>query len=106
MSETIILQNKKGTTLYKDRLIYQGNTYRIADMKQASTNKGFFAGGLKLVIEFRNGQKQEFKVGQASRESFINDMVTGGLQDNTTAEIKRSIQQWVTTINMLIAMSS
>jgi len=33
MSEIVILENKRGSKLFKDRFIHEGQSYLIADMK-------------------------------------------------------------------------
>jgi hypothetical protein len=104
-NETVILENKKGTKLYKDRLIYEGSSYLISDMKQASAKSGFFELP-SLSILFKNGEEREFQVGSASSTSMVNQLFSDGTIDFVSGDYKVAAQQWAAAINTLIVMSN
>ena len=104
-NKTIILENKQGTKLYKDRLIYKGNSYLISDMKQASTKSGFFELP-SLSILFKNGDEREFQVGSASSTSMVNQLFSDGTIDFVSGDYKVAAQQWAAAIKTLIVMSN
>jgi hypothetical protein len=99
-----ILENKKGT-LTKSFFNYDGQTYSICDMVKASMTSGFWKAPA-LLIDFKNGAQKEFSVWTIERESHAMLFLTGGVVDSLGKDQKSSTQQWVTTINMLIAMHS
>lgn len=66
-------------------------------------DSGFFVEP-ELTIKFENGQFKHFSVGTMSGESQLNSLLTCGRVDTISADLRMSTQQWVTTINMLIAM--
>ena len=104
-NETVILENKQGTKLYKDRLIYKGSSYLISDMKQASAKSGFFELP-SLSILFKNGEEREFQVGSASSTSMVNQLFSDGTIDFVSGDYKVAAQQWAAAINTLIVMSN
>ena len=97
MSNIAILENKEGSKLFKDRFIHEGQTYLIADMKQALLKSGFIEPTV-LAIDFKDGKQTRFRVGVVSTSS--------SLIDSAGEDLKASTQQWVTIINMLIATTT
>jgi hypothetical protein len=89
---TVILETKRAK-LMKDRFIFQGQTYLLSEIKNASLKSGFLK-LTALVLEFNDGKIKEFLLGK--KESI------GSLSDSSMVVYT---QQWVTTINMLIAMA-
>lgn len=105
MSEKIILESKKGK-LMKDKFVYDGETYPLSDITNASVKTPFW-GAPKLILEFKDGKIMEFMVGTLSTSQAANAVsliATGGLVDNVHTELVSSTRQFATTINMLIAM--
>ena len=105
MSDIVILENKQGSKLFKDRFVHEGQTYLIADMKQASLSSGFLEPTV-LAINFKDGKQKDFRVGTVSNSSVLGDLFHSLLTDNAGQDLKASTQQWVTTINMLIAIGN
>ena len=58
MSEIVILENKQGSKLFKDRFIHEGQSYLIADMKYYCDKKkklrlnAFYAGCFWFIKTF------------------------------------------------------
>ena len=102
-SNNMILLESKLAILFKDRFVYKGETYPISSMKSASMDSGFFVEP-ELTIKFENGQFKHFMVGTMSGESQLNSLLTGGMVDTVSSDLRMSTQQWATTINMLITM--
>ncbi len=92
----------RNAKLFKDRFIYKNEIYSISDIKKASLNNGGFFSLPKLVLYFKNGEIKEFIVGSISTSSMINGLLF--TVDTGSQEIKAAAQQYVTTINMLIAL--
>ena len=105
MSDNVILENTQGSKLFKDRFVHEGQTYLISDMKQASLSCGFLEPTV-LTITFKNGEQKDFRVGIVSNSSVLNDLFHGLLTNSSGQDLKSSTQQWVTAINMLIAMNN
>ncbi len=63
LSETALLQNKKGTKLYTDRFVHKGQTYFIRHMKQATMKDGWLTHPC-LAITFKNDRTLEFDLGE------------------------------------------
>ena len=105
MSEIVILENKQGSKLFKDRFIHEGQTYLSADMKQASLKSGFLE-PTALAINFKDGKQRRFRVGVVSTSSSLNTLFSGSLINSAGDDLKASTQQWVTIINMLIATTT
>ena len=105
MSENVILENKQGSKLFKDRFVHEGQIYLIADMKQALLSCGFLEPTV-MAITFKNGKQKDFRVGNVSNSSVLNDLFHGFLTGSSGQDLKSSTQQWVTTINMLIAINN
>ena len=84
---------------------YNGQTYKISDMIEASITSGSWkAPG--LLIDFKDGTQKKFKVWTIARESHANLFFTGGVVDTLTKDQTSSTQLWVTMINLLIALQS
>ena len=105
MSEIVILENKQGSKLFKDRFIHGGQTYLVADMKQASLSSGFLKPTV-LAINFKDGTQKHFRVGIVSTSSSLNTSAQGFLIDTASQDLKASTQQWVTIINMIITTTT
>ena len=104
-TETVILENKQGTKLYKDRFIHEGKSYRISEMKHASVKSGFIHLAL-LEILFKNGKIREFQVVSASNTTITNISFSDFKIDQVRNNFKVAAQQWASMINKLIGMSS
>jgi len=102
MYEIVPLESKKGK-LMKDKFVFNRQTYLISDMRRASLKIGVFQ-PTTLVLEFKNGESKEFSIGTASTPPHLNVLMTSGLVDTVCQDVRMSTQQWVTTINILIAM--
>jgi len=102
MSDIIILETKEAK-LYKDRFIYDDQTYPIDSIEKASFNSGGFFGSPHLIIDFKNGFAREFVVGTVSTASHLNTFFSGFLLDTGSQELTAAAQQWATAINTLIA---
>ena len=100
MSGTLILESKRAK-LTKDRFVYNGKAYLTSDIQRASLRSGLFQPTM-LVLEFKNGENKEFRIGTASTSSHVNVPMTGGLIDTVSRDVRMATQQWVTTINMLL----
>lgn len=103
MSEVVIMSNKS-SQLLKDRFIFKNQTYLISDMELAKVLSGFLQPA-EMEIQFKNGEKKQFNVGTVSNTSTLNALFSGFLVDTMGQDLKVSVQQWVTAINMLIALS-
>ena len=103
MSEVVILENKKGSKLFKDRFIHEGKTYLISNMKNTVMKSGWLQDTC-MEITFKDQSKREFNVGSVSTSSSLNALFSGLMVDTMSQDLKTSTQQWVTSINMLIAM--
>jgi hypothetical protein len=105
MSDIVLLESDLAK-LTKDRLIYgfgkKEQTILISDIKRASLSSGFFSLP-ELVLEFKDGTEKEFVVGTASGLSRFTDLMSG-MSNQSDQDMINSTQQWVTTINMLLAM--
>jgi uncharacterized protein YdaL len=104
-TETVILENKQGTKLYKDRFIHEGKSYPISEMKKASVKSGFIHLAL-LEILFKNGKIREFQVVSASNTTITNISFSDFKIDQLSNNFKVVAQQWASMINKLIGMSS
>jgi len=101
--ETAILENERGTKLYKDRLIHEGKTYLITEMKCASTKAGFMHS--LLEIQFKNGKTHSFYVGNLPNTSIINANAKDFKIDHNRTDFKEAAEQWASVINELISLS-
>ena len=106
MSDIFLLESKTAK-LTKDRFVYgagdRTQTYQISDIRRASMRSGSLSLP-KLQLEFNDGTAKEFFVGTTSGSSRFSAFMSGGMVDPVSQDQKNSTQQWVTTINMLIAM--
>lgn len=100
--EEFTIIESRNAKLYKDRFIYRNYTYFISDIKKASLDNGGFFSLPKLVLDFKNDETKEFLVGSISTSSMLNSLVF--TVDTGSQEIKAAAQQYVATINMLIAL--
>jgi hypothetical protein len=100
MSEVVILESKRAK-LTKDRFVYNGKAYLTSDIRVASLKSGFFQPTM-LVLEFKNGENKEFRIGTASKSSHPNVLTTSGLIDTISQDARMATRQWVTTINLLL----
>ena len=100
MSEIVILESKRAK-LTKDRFVYNGKAYLTSDIRMASLKSGFFQPTM-LVLEFKNGENKEFRMGTSSTPSHLNVLMSGGLTDTVSQDARMATQQWVTTINLLL----
>ena len=89
MSEIVILENKQGSKLFKDRFIHEGQTYLVADMKQASLSSGFLKPTV-LAINFKDGEQKHFRVGTVSTSSSLNTLSQSSLIDSVGQDLKAS----------------
>ena len=105
MSASLVLENNSGTKLYEDRLVYEGQTYLIADMKKVVIKSNLIESGV-LLIEFNDGEVGAFNVGTYSTASYLNAFFSGGLINTFGQDEKASTTQWITAANMLINMKN
>ena len=103
VNETAILENERGTKLYNDRLIHEGKTYLITEMKYASTKAGFIHS--LLQIQFKNGEKHSFYVGNLPNMSITNANFKGFKIDYNTTDFKEAAELWASVINALISLN-
>ena len=104
-TETVILESKQGTKLYKNRFIHEGKSYLISDMKKASVKSGFIHLAL-LEILFKNGEIHDFQVVSASNTTITNTSFNDFKIDQVSNNFKLAAQQWASIINKLISISS
>jgi len=102
-NETVILENERGTKLYNDRLIHEGKTYLITEMKCTSTKAGFLHS--LLEIQFKNGEIHSFYVGNLPNTFITNADIKGFKIDYNKTDFKEAAEQWVSVINELISLS-
>ncbi len=87
MSETALLSNKKGTKLYTDRFVHEGQTYFIRHMKQATMNGGWLTHPC-LAKTFKNDRTLEFDLGETEALEGVDE----------------GAQAWIAAINSLITL--
>ena len=104
VNKTVILESERGTKLYKDRLIHEGKTYLITEMKFASTKAGFMHS--LLEVEFKNGKIQSFYVGNLPKIPAANTHINDFKIDYIKSDFKEAAEQWASAINALISLSS
>jgi hypothetical protein len=100
MSGALILESKRAR-LTKDRFVYDGKAYLTSDIRRASLKSGLFKPTM-LVLEFKNGENKEFRIGTTLTSSHLNVLTTDGLIDTVSQDVGMATPQWVTTINMLL----
>ena len=61
---------------------------------------------IALEITFKDQRKIDFNVGAVSTASNLNALFSGFMVDTMSQDLKVSTQQWVTAINMLIALGT
>jgi 4-oxalocrotonate tautomerase len=103
VNETAILENERGTKLYNDRLIHEGKTYLITEMKYASTKAGFIHS--LLQIQFKNGETHSFYVGNLPNMSITNANFKGFKIDYSKTDFKEAAELWASVINALISLN-
>ena len=103
VNEKAILENERGTKLYNDRLIHEGKTYLLTEMKYASTKAGFIHS--LLQIQFKNGETHSFYVGNLPNMSITNANFKGFKIDYNTTDFKEAAELWASVINALIPRS-
>ena len=103
VNETAILENERGTKLYNDRLIHEGKTYLLTEMKYASTKAGFIHS--LLQIQFKNGETHSFYVGNLPNMSITNANFKGFKIDYSKTDFKEAAELWASVINALISLS-
>ena len=103
VNEKAILENERGTKLYNDRLIHEGKTYLLTEMKYASTKAGFIHS--LLQIQFKNGETHSFYVGNLPNMSITKANFKGFKIDYNTTDFKEAAELWASVINALIPRS-
>ena len=103
VNEKAILENERGTKLYNDRLIHEGKTYLLTEMKYASTKAGFIHS--LLQIQFKNGETHSFYVGNLPNMSITKANFKGFKIDYNTTDFKEAAELWASVINALISLS-
>ncbi len=102
LSETALLQNKKGTKLYSDRFVHEGQTYFIRHMKQATMKSGWLTHPC-LAITFKNDRTLDFDVGERVASSGSGVLLSCLNGDAASEGVEEGAQAWIAAINTLIA---